>query len=179
MQLYASQLYDNLADINIITIDSACLGRVLILQTINALRYKRLPYYINNIVDRMSMLDGGTNCSKGEQLWQLYMVREAIGGTVFGPVGPLAVQTTYGVTGLVRLHSLLYISSVHASVLFSANLYSHNSFSFNACFSCNFKVPVVLRSSVILDWASFSSSFSSFSPLFHSHKLPRLPLISP
>ena len=27
------------------------------------------------IVDRKSMLDGGTNCGKGEQLWQLYMVR--------------------------------------------------------------------------------------------------------
>ena len=26
-------------------------------------------------VDRKSMLDGGTNCGKGEQLWQPYMVR--------------------------------------------------------------------------------------------------------
>ena len=44
------------------------------------------------------MLDGGTNCGKGEQLCQPYMVRGTIGGAVFGPTGPLAAQTTYGVT---------------------------------------------------------------------------------
>ena len=41
----------------------------------------------------------GTNCGKGEQLGQLYMVRGTIGGAVFGPAGLLAVRTTYGVTG--------------------------------------------------------------------------------
>ena len=46
------------------------------------------------------MLDGGTNCGKGEQLWQPYMIRGTIGGAVFGPAGPLAARTTYGVTGL-------------------------------------------------------------------------------
>ena len=45
---------------------------------------------ITIIVDRKSMLDGGTNCGKGEQLWQPYMVRGTIGGAVFGPAGPLA-----------------------------------------------------------------------------------------
>ena len=45
------------------------------------------------------MLDGGTNCGKGEQLWQPYMVRGTIGGAVFGPPGPLSARTTYGVTG--------------------------------------------------------------------------------
>ena len=44
------------------------------------------------------MLDGGTNYGKGEQLWQPYMVRGTIGGAVFGPAGPLAARTTYGVT---------------------------------------------------------------------------------
>ena len=51
-------------------------------------------------MDRKSILDGGTNCGKGEQLWQPYMVRGTIGGAVFGPAGPLAAWTTYGVTGL-------------------------------------------------------------------------------
>ena len=36
---------------------------------------------------------------KGEQLWQPYMIRGTIGGAVFGLAGPLAVWTTYGVTG--------------------------------------------------------------------------------
>ena len=44
------------------------------------------------------MLDGGTNCGKGGQLWQPFMVRRTIGGAVFGPVGPLATWTTSGVT---------------------------------------------------------------------------------
>ena len=46
------------------------------------------------------MLDGGTNCGKGEQLRQPYMVRGTIGGAVFGPTGQLAARTTYGVTVL-------------------------------------------------------------------------------
>ena len=45
---------------------------------------------LETTVDRNSMLDGGTNYGKGEQLWQPYMVRGSIGGAVFGPVGPLA-----------------------------------------------------------------------------------------
>ena len=44
------------------------------------------------------MLDEGTNCVKGEQLWQPNMVQGTIGGVMFGPVGPLATQTTYSAT---------------------------------------------------------------------------------
>ena len=40
----------------------------------------------------------GPTVARVEQLCQLYMVRGTIGGTVFGPGGPLAVQTTYGMT---------------------------------------------------------------------------------
>ena len=47
------------------------------------------------------MLDGGTNCGKGEQLWQPYMVRGDHWWRVFGPAGPLAARTTYGVTVLM------------------------------------------------------------------------------
>ena len=54
-------------------------------------------------VDRKSILGGGTNNGKGEQLWQLYMVWGTIGGDVFGPAGPLAARTTYGVTVLWAL----------------------------------------------------------------------------
>ena len=40
----------------------------------------------------------GPTMASGEQLWQPYMVRGTIGGAVFGPAGPLAARTTYGVT---------------------------------------------------------------------------------
>ena len=40
----------------------------------------------------------GPTVTKGEQLWQPYMVRGTIGGAVFGPAGPFAARTTYGVT---------------------------------------------------------------------------------
>ena len=52
------------------------------------------------------MLDGGPTVARGEQLWQPYMVRVAIGGAVFGPAGPLAARTTYGVTVLARVENL-------------------------------------------------------------------------
>ena len=51
---------------------------------------------LETTVDRKSVLDGGTNYGKGEQLWQPYM--GTIGGAMFGPAGPLAARTTYGVT---------------------------------------------------------------------------------
>ena len=41
----------------------------------------------------------GPTVARGEQLWQPYMVRGTIDGAVFGPGGPLAARTTYGVTG--------------------------------------------------------------------------------
>ena len=40
----------------------------------------------------------GPTVARGEQLWQPYMVRGTIGGAVFGPGGPLAARTIYGVT---------------------------------------------------------------------------------
>ena len=46
----------------------------------------------NSIADRKSMFDGGTNC--GSRTWS----GGTIGGTVFGPAGPLAARTTCGVT---------------------------------------------------------------------------------
>ena len=53
------------------------------------------------------MFDGGTNCGKGEQPWQLYMVRRTIGGVMFASAGPLAARTTYGMTSF--LHIVLLI----------------------------------------------------------------------
>ena len=47
------------------------------------------------------MLDGGTNCGKGEQLWQPYMIWGTIGCTVLGLARPLVAWTTYGVIGTV------------------------------------------------------------------------------
>ena len=41
----------------------------------------------------------GPTVARGEQLWQPYMVRGNIGGTVFGPAEQLAAWTTYGMTG--------------------------------------------------------------------------------
>ena len=44
------------------------------------------------------MLDGGTNCGKVGTTMAAHMVRGTIaGGAVFGPTGPLAARTTYGV----------------------------------------------------------------------------------
>ena len=40
----------------------------------------------------------GPTVARREQLWQPYMARGTIGGAVFGPAGPLAAQTTFGVT---------------------------------------------------------------------------------
>ena len=56
------------------------------------------------------MLDGGTNCGKGgnnygSRTWS----RGTIGGTVFGPAGPLAARTTYGVTGHLVLRRTVYL----------------------------------------------------------------------
>ena len=61
--------------LSIITIESL-IGRVLILQAINA-RARNDCH--NNIVDRKSMLDGGTNCGKGGTTM----------AAVHGPGGPL------------------------------------------------------------------------------------------
>ena len=44
------------------------------------------------------MLDGGTNCGKGGTTMAAIHGLGTISGAVFGPVGPLATQTTYGVT---------------------------------------------------------------------------------
>ena len=41
----------------------------------------------------------GPTVARGGQLWQPYMVRGTIGGSVFGPAGPLAARTTCGMTG--------------------------------------------------------------------------------
>ena len=60
----------------------------------------KLPTLEMTTMDRKSMLDGGTNCGKGKQLRQPYMVWGTIGGAMFGPAGPLAAWTTYGVTYL-------------------------------------------------------------------------------
>ena len=68
------------------------------------------------------MLDGGTNCGKGEQLWQPYMVRGTIVGAVFGPAGPLAARTTYGVTG--SLATTLIRLATHAGM----NAYIHKNY---------------------------------------------------
>ena len=55
----------------------------------------------------------GPTVARGEQLWKPYMVRGTIGGTVFGPAGPLVARTTYGVTSHtltgVRFSSAFYI----------------------------------------------------------------------
>ena len=58
----------------------------------------------NNIVDRKSMFDGGTNCGKGgTTMAAVHSHGETIGGTMFDPAGPLAVQTIYGVTDSTRV----------------------------------------------------------------------------
>ena len=44
----------------------------------------------------------GPTVARGEQLWQPYIVRGTIGGTVFGPARPLAVRTTYGVASTAQ-----------------------------------------------------------------------------
>ena len=46
------------------------------------------------------MLDGGTNCGKGNNNGSRTWSGGTIGGAVFGPAGPLAARTTYGVTVL-------------------------------------------------------------------------------
>ena len=47
----------------------------------------------------------GPTLAIGGRLWQAYMVRGTIGGAVFGPAGPLAARTTYGVTDLVTVQA--------------------------------------------------------------------------
>ena len=59
--------------------------------------YARNDYH-NNIVDRKSMLDGGTNCGKGNNYGSRTWSGGTIGIAVFGPAGTLAARTTYGVT---------------------------------------------------------------------------------
>ena len=47
-------------------------------------------------MDRKSILDGGTDCGKGGTTMAAV---HGLGGAVFSPAGPLAAQTTYGMTG--------------------------------------------------------------------------------
>ena len=53
-----------------------------------------------NIMDRKSILDGGTNCGKGNNYGNRTWFGMTIGGAVFRPAGPLTARTTYrnGVT---------------------------------------------------------------------------------
>ena len=60
------------------------------------------------------MLDGGTNY--GSRTWS----GGTIGGAVFGPAGPLAARTTYGVIGHTHHYEIpSAMARVHSSNLFS------------------------------------------------------------
>ena len=51
--------------------------------------------------------------ARWEPLWQPYMVRGTIGDAVFGPAGPLAARTTYGVTGHIKMR---FSRMIHHSI---------------------------------------------------------------